>query len=396
MIQLEALDFDNTIVKHDDGLPAEVHQNIWDCLGDIMMRAMIDEKLTGIPAKDCDIFISRGYYFRPKYYTAQSLLSFCVKMLRKGWKIHMDKNNVFYMKCPAFDTWHEQFSAQPHTAQAATNIYAHPTDSQIINFLDMPGVKSVFGSAIDMMTDLNFSTIISSGVAVNANSFPEINGLVNHCVSVLGIKKPYVVISGDVNMNAFTVGSDEEPYIVLGSALVKAMEQPKLKFIVGHECGHIAMGHVLYHTLVSSASSFVDMVPVLGPVLHKTSSFMLTAWSRRSEITADRAGLLCCGDIDEACRALAQLQTGFISAENIDMNNYVKNSKRYRRKGTLKRVGEFFMTHPPLPKRIEALKLFAESEPYYQARGLDAPKNCLTKKELTRSVENIIAVLGGE
>ena len=78
------------------------------------------------------------------------------------------------------------------------------------------------------------------------------------------------------------------------------------------------------------------------------------------------------------------------------MDSYVRNSKLYRRKGTLKRVSEFLMTHPPLPKRIEALKLFAESEPYYQARELKAPMNSITKKELTNSVENIIAVLGEE
>lgn len=364
-----------------------------------MMQAMIDERLKGIIINDRDIFMSRGYYFRPRYYTVKGLFLAYLKMKRKGWKIHMNNNNVFYMKCSAFDTWHEQheqLSTKIHTMHTASNMYAHPIDSQIVNFLDMPGVKSVFASAIDMITDINFSQIISSGIAVNENSFPEINDIVNHCTSVLCIKKPYVVISGEVSMNAFTVGSDEEPYIVLGNTLVKIMDLSKIKFIVGHECGHIAMGHVLYHTIVSSASTFFNIVPIIGPVLYKTSAFALTAWSRRSEITADRAGLLCCEDIDEACRALVQFQTGFISAEKIDMNSYVKDSKRYRRKDTLKRVGEFLMTHPPLPKRIEALKLFAESEPYYRARGLEPPKNFITKKELTRLVENIIAVLGGE
>lgn len=400
MIKLEALGFDRTIIniKRDDGTltETEIAQNIWDCLGDIMIQAMIDEKLGSTAVKKYDIFMKGWNCFRPRYYTVKGLLKIFIKMNRKGWNIFMDKNSVFYMKCPAFDVWHRQRNSQTHTVHADSSLYVHPIDSQIIKFLDMPGVKSVFNSAVDMMADLNFSQIISSGIATDENNFPEINDIVNHCVSVLGIKKPYVVISGEINMNAFTSGSDEKPYIVLSNSLVKNMGHKKMCFIIGHECGHISMEHVLYHTIVNVASELFNIVPFVGSMLYKSSVLPLAAWSRRSEITADRAGLLCCGDIDEACRALLQLQSGFISSKKIDMDSYVRNSRKYRRKGTLKRLGEFLMTHPPLPKRIEALKLFAQSEPYFTARGIQPPANCLTKKELTHSVEDILAVLGGK
>lgn len=307
----------------------------------------------------------------------------------------MDNSNVFYLKCPEFGAG--GYDLGEHDVKfGGIQSYAHPVDSKITGFLDMPGVKSLFGSVIDVMTDLKFSQIISSGVPVSETSFPDINKIINHCVSVLGIKRPYVVVSGSVDMNAFTIGSDEEPYVVLGNTLVKVMDKPKLTFILGHECGHIAMGHVIYHSIVSSAASFFNAVPVIGPALYNSSSFALSAWSRRSEITADRAGLLCCEDTGEAERALIQLQTGFISANKIDVKAYIKNSKRYRRGGALRRINEFMMTHPPLPKRIEALALFARSEVYYSARGLEAPKGCLARDELAGMVENILEVLGDE
>lgn len=310
----------------------------------------------------------------------------------------MEGDNVFYLKCPDFDMTDQNFLALIGNAASAVRgkNYAHPIDSGIIRVLDIPGIKAVFGSVVDGLTDLNYSQIISSGIPVNANSFPEINEIVEHCVFVLGIKRPYVVVSSTITLNVFTVGSDEEPYIVLGNMLVRVMDTAKLTFIIGHECGHISMGHVVYHTIVSTAGSFSNAIPLIGPLVYNTSSLALTAWSRRSEITADRAGLLCCPDIKEAKKALLQLQSGFIDADHLDTQNYVQNSKRYRRKSVLRRVNEFMQTHPPLPKRIEALELFANSELYYSAQGLTVPVNCMGECELNNSVERIIAVMGEE
>lgn len=310
----------------------------------------------------------------------------------------MENDNGFYLRCPEFDEVQQGSLVLLDNSIVCVQKknYAHPIDSKIINILDMPGIKTVFSSAVDMMTDLNYSQIIASGIPVNANSFPEINDIVNHCVAVLGIRRPYVVVSSAISLNAFTVGSDEEPYIILGNMLVRVMDSEKLTFIIGHECGHIAMGHVIYHTVVSTAGSFSNAIPIIGPIVYQASSLALTAWSRRSEITADRAGLLCCLNLEEAKKSLLQLQSGFIDADQLDINNYVQNSKRYRRRSMLRRVNEFIQTHPPLSKRMEALNLFANSELYYAAQGLDVPENCISEGELTRSVEHIIAVLGEE
>lgn len=373
-----------------------VHENIWDCLGDLMLWVSLIEDDTNNGYHE--IYLKGNLCFNPQYYNAESLFMSYMKIKEKGWKIRMENDNGFYLRCPEFDEVQQGSLAlfDDYIACVQKKNYAHPIDSKIINVLDMPGIKTVFGSAVDMMTDLNYSQIIASGIPVNANTFPEINDIVDHCVSVLGIRRPYVVISSAISLNAFTVGSDEEPYIVLGNMLVRVMDPPKLTFIIGHECGHIAMGHVIYHTVVSTAGSFSTAIPIIGPIVYQTSSLALTAWSRRSEITADRAGLLCCLNLEEAKKSLLQLQSGFIDADQLDINNYVQNSKRYRRRSVLRRVNEFIQSHPPLPKRMEALNLFANSELYYAAQGMDAPENCISEGELTRSVEHIIAVLGEE
>lgn len=335
---------------------------------------------------------------RTKYHNLESLVSLYLGARERGWTITMDNKINFFLKCPEFDIVSSDsvFSSDQSMFCVQKKNYAHPVDSKIIGVLDMPGVRTVFGSAVDMLTDLNYSQIISSGIPVNRDNFPEINNIVNHCVAVLGIKKPYVVISNAVALNAFTVGSDEDPCIVLGNMLVRVMDPAKLTFVIGHECGHIAMGHVIYHTVVNTAGAFSNSIPLIGPLVYKSSAFALNAWSRRSEITADRAALLCCLDIDAAKKALLQLEAGFISTNQLDLNNYIQNSKRYRRRSVLRRMNEFLAAHPPLSKRIEALDLFTQSGLYYTARGLDVPVNCISEHELTKSVERLIAVLGEE
>lgn len=48
----------------------------------------------------------------------------------------------------------------------------------------------------------------------------------------------------------------KEPFIVLDSALVELLTPTQLQFVLGHEVGHIASGHVLYRTLLALALEF--------------------------------------------------------------------------------------------------------------------------------------------
>lgn len=399
-----------------------VSDNVWDCLGDLMLCLSIAEDAAGNGSRKIaagngsqeiaagngnqeiaagngnrEIWVKGKPGYSPRYYNAEGLCFLYMEIRKKGWKIHMENENRFYLKCLEFEEIRNPFQSEDGSRKGVEKRnYAHPIDSGIIKVLDMPGVKNVFGAAVDALTDLNYSEILSSGILVNEKSFPEIHDIVEHCVAVLGIKRPYVVVSNAIALNAFTVGSDEEPYIVLGNMLVRVMDTVKLRFIIGHECGHIAMGHVIYHSVVSMAGSFSNVIPVIGPMVYKTSSLALVAWSRRSEITADRAGLLCCLDVGEAKKALLQTQSGFIDANQLDLKSYVKNSKRYGRRSVLRRVNEFLQAHPPISKRMEALDLFVQSELYYTAQGTEAPVNCISEQELASSVEHIIAVLGEE
>lgn len=281
----------------------------------------------------------------------------------------------------------------PEQAEKNIMVYSHPVDAVQVRILDNPVINTVFKSLIDTAVDAKYGTVLSSGIPVNEKTFPELNEIVEHCVEMLQIRRPYVVVSGAVGFNAITMGSDEEPYIVLGNHLVSALTKEQLSFVIGHECGHVAMGHVVYHTAANVVGTMANAIPVVGPVAYNSACIAIKAWSRRSEITADRAGLLCCGDMEIAKKTLMQLELGFVQVEGLDADNYVESSQNYRKAGVLRRIGEYTASHPILPKRIQALDVFESSECYYLARNMVPPTGVMTAAELMKAVEEQIRVL---
>jgi len=82
------------------------------------------------------------------------------------------------------------------------------------------------------------------------------------------------------------------------------MEFDEICFIVGHEFGHALYDH---HNLPAYGIS-------QGARLPPSKLMRLMSWSRQSEISADRAGMLCCGSIDASVQALIKLSTGGLGA----------------------------------------------------------------------------------
>lgn len=292
----------------------------------------------------------------------------------------------FYIVCPAFG---EDFQESRNRRD-----YAHPIDSGIIKFLDNSVVNSVFGQLVEMIAESTYGPLIASGIPINEKTYPDVNILVDECVEKLQIKRPYVIISSGISgLNAMAFGSDEEPYIALSPLMVKVMNMQQLKFVIGHECGHVAMGHMVYHSVVSIAATFASAVPIIGPVVNKVGFLPLRAWSRRSEISADRAGLLCCGSCETAQRTLLQLALPFLDANEFNIEDYVDSADRYLKKGIIRKLNEFDDEHPIIPKRIHALEEFSASRKYYTLINEQPPSGAVVDEELEKRIEDIIKIL---
>ena len=98
-------------------------------------------------------------------------------------------------------------------------------------------------------------------------------------------------------LNAATYGTNDDAFVLVHSALVDHMSDAELLNVIGHECGHIHNNHVVYLTAMHYLTHLAGL---FAKSLSMPAMLGLRAWSRRAEITCDRAGALCAKDVDVA------------------------------------------------------------------------------------------------
>jgi len=229
---------------------------------------------------------------------------------------------------------------------------------------------------------------LGTTVLVGPKQLPRIHHLAKECAHDLGIPMPTLYVANSPFMNAFTFGTDDDSFVVVHSKLVDDFSDAELKFVIGHEMGHIQNGHVVYGTALRLMKGQLSLLfRFIAPPLEAA----LRAWSRRAEVTCDRAGLLCSKDLDAACGAFMKMACGSSKLyDEMDLDAYVAQLEASQ-KG-VGRFRELLASHPYLPKRIKALRLFAESSLYRSAAGLGPGGRDL--KEIDEEVGSFIKVIG--
>jgi len=273
----------------------------------------------------------------------------------------------------------------------STPPYAHPVDGWILKSLQLVPVKEVIDRALDTLISAQLGQSLAQSVFIDSSSFPDLFDVLTRSARTLGIAVPHAV-AGPGLFNAFTAGTDEYAFIFVTTSLLEYFTTEEAGFVMGHECGHIASQHMVYHTLATlMAQTAYGNLGSLGRLLSQFN-LPLLAWSRRSEITADRAGLLCCGDQAVAERALIRLLTGFADAAQVDVDDYIRRYKDVSEYHGASKWQQMLYTHPPIARRIEALRLFARSELYYDLSGKEPPAGValLDRHDLDRRVNQIV------
>jgi Zn-dependent protease with chaperone function len=255
--------------------------------------------------------------------------------------------------------------------------YAFSLDGELRQQLTAMGpVRAIAQSLVSFTVPYYKQIQNMQGVAVSPQQYPEIYAIGEDCAKRLGIGIPQIFVYFSPLFNAYTIATDNvAPMIVISSALVEALEPQELKFVIGHECGHIHNLHGVYNTAVELmtnglAKVILHSIPALGVLeglIQGGLMLFFLRWSRCAEITCDRAGLICCGDSTTAQIALAKLVTGGGGRlQGINIQEYLKQICNVQ--STPVRLLELFATHPLIPKRIEAIRLFADCELFYSWR----------------------------
>ena len=247
-------------------------------------------------------------------------------------------------------------------------VYAYSGEHKVRRTLAMARpVTLAIEATVRLWQTVARSELLGTAVKVTDAQFPRLHAIAARCAAVLHIPTPAVYVSPAIGeLNARTLGTEEDAYIVVNGALIDHLTDDELTFVIGHECGHIHNGHVVFatalHYLTEAASFYVRWI--VQPAI-----LALRAWSRRAEVTCDRAGLLCTRSIDVANAAMVKLALGSQKLyKDLKIDEYLKQLPEGR-KG-FGRFTEVFRSHPYVPKRIEALRAFSETELYRRHAGL--------------------------
>jgi Zn-dependent protease with chaperone function len=263
--------------------------------------------------------------------------------------------------------------------------YAYAGDLRVLRTLDrLRPVRLAIEATVRMWKSVARAELLGTAVKVSPAQFPQIHQLAVKCAEQLHIAVPTVYISPALALNAHTFGTEEDAYIVLNGMLVDHLNEAELASVIGHECGHIQNNHVVFSTalyyLVHFANRFVKWV--VAPAV-----IALQGWSRRAEITCDRASLLCTRNLEVSQAALLKLALGSQRLYK-DLNVEAFLAQLDESKGGPGKYTELFKDHPYVPKRVQALRVFAESA-YY--RGLTGQEGGLSSEECDAKVAELLS-----
>jgi Zn-dependent protease with chaperone function len=272
--------------------------------------------------------------------------------------------------------------------------YAYGGDLKVRATLDrVRPVTLAVEAAVRLWQSVERSRMLGTAVKVTDKQFPKVWKLAVHCAEALRIPIPTLYVSPNIgSLNAHTFGTAEDPYVVVNAALIDHLSDVELLDVIGHECGHIQNNHVIYMTTLYFLTRAANMFLRWSV---RPAVIALNAWARRAEITCDRSALICTRDLDASIGCLVKLAVGSRKLySDINLDEYLAQMEEANRGPG--RLDELMRTHPYLPKRVAALRLFARTHYYRGLIGAPAPdagEPALSKEECDAKVADLLAIL---
>jgi Zn-dependent protease with chaperone function len=181
-----------------------------------------------------------------------------------------------------------------------------------------------------------------SAVRLSPRQFPDSYAVKDDFARRLNLRRdPEIyLMSGNGTLNAFAASTFGYDFVVIHSELFSnTYEKNKdaLAFIIGHELGHLRLGHTRLWYQLSTA--YVDRVPLLGGFL-----------SRAREFSCDRHGAYLAPRGEEG---LVLLAAGRYVYKEVDVGDFLEQARRFR--GFWPVVAQVPQSHPFTVRRLKVL-----------------------------------------
>jgi Zn-dependent protease with chaperone function len=254
----------------------------------------------------------------------------------------------------------------------SSRAYEHPADrSALVALRKLSGFDTVFKALSGLLTERSLRLLfLANSVRVNDEQFAHLNSMLRDACYILDLETvPPMYVNQDPQPNAMCIGLDK-PVIVVTTGLVELLDEEEMRAVVGHEVGHALSGHSVYRTILLFLTNLalkVAWIP-LGNVAIMALVTALREWFRKSELSADRAGLLVGQDLEASMRGLMKLAGGnHLHEMNVD--SFLAQAEEYEsggdlRDSVLKIMNVLPRSHPFTTVRAAELKKWAETREY--------------------------------
>ena len=219
------------------------------------------------------------------------------------------------------------------------------------------------------------SSMEGHSLKVQQELLPDFYALCQDVKKKLGFDDPVdFYITGDSEVNAFSVAAEEEgkPHIVnVNSELFTLMSEAELRFVLGHELGHL----INKDTALARLINFVFPPEAAVPV---TLQYKIRLHEQLAELVADRYGYMATEDLGVCVTAFFKMASGLdLEKMNVSIDALIADNTK-RLEYFLKGKGISRSSHPVNPIRVQALNLFATVK---------------TQKELQEGMDELITIL---
>jgi uncharacterized tellurite resistance protein B-like protein len=202
--------------------------------------------------------------------------------------------------------------------------------------------------------------LLKNGIRLGERLSPRIFNILGEACKALDIDSDAEVFClPDSEINAFAIldvrGDKTHSLIGVTSGALERLDDAELKSILGHEMGHFLFGHNRLNGLLTDDPNNPAMT-----VLPPFGESLFLRWRKKAEFSADRAGLIACGEFHASARALLKATFG-LSERNLNLDVDALIDQIDEIKGSSEMMESVFASHPLLPIRLKALALFAQS-----------------------------------
>jgi len=222
--------------------------------------------------------------------------------------------------------------------------------------------------------------------------FRQLHNVVEEMAIAAGLPKPRVMIVDDGAPNAFATGRNpEHAVIAVTTGLLSKLDREQLQAVIGHELAHIANRDMLVGTLAASLTGLIMVladlslrfglsgsrdrrnkegaglglvlalvVMLLAPV---GAALLRAAVSRRREFLADTSSAELTRNpagMRRALEALAADSTELVRISPSTSALWIEEPNPKAQRGAMSWLTKMYATHPPLPDRIEAMRILEQ------------------------------------